>query len=197
MKSIERVSCAAILAGGKSSRMGREKALLEIEGEPLIRRTARVLRRVFAQIVVVTNTSEIAEAAALPAIGDLHADKGPLGGIHAALSHYGEPTFVVACDLPFLTVDFLRFLTENFEGEALVPRSPQGLEPLHAIYAPGCLPVFERFLQETKVPSLRRVLEQVDARVLESEVASRFGARFDNWNTPDDVAAASTRLPDT
>ncbi len=121
-----KVECAAILAGGKSSRMGSEKALLQFESQPLIAHIARILKPIFPRICVVTNSLEVASAAQLPAIRDEFVNRGPLGGIHAALQHFKAPTFVVACDMPFLSAPFIEYLNQNFDGDALVPLSEGG-----------------------------------------------------------------------
>ena len=186
-----RVTRAAILAGGRSSRMGRDKALLPFNNQPLVAHIAQILAPIFDEVIVVTTNPQIAEAADLPAVADTFLARGPLGGIHAALSHFGAPTFVVACDMPHLNAAFIRHLTEDFEGAARVPLSNDGFEPLHAIYAPACLPTFERYLQlEGKMPSMRRVLEKVGASWITPEIARSFDGElkmFDNWNTPADV----------
>lgn len=185
------VHCAAILAGGKSSRMGTEKALISYLNQPLIARIIRILRPIFADICVVTNKPEVAAAAGLAAVPDQFENRGPLGGIHAAIQHFQAPTFVVACDMPFLCGDFIAFLTQNFAGDALVPLGESGFEPLHAIYSPLCGPVFENHLrQEAKMPSLRRVLEEVETRYVPLEMARLFDVDlrcFTNWNTPEEA----------
>ncbi len=184
---------AAILAAGKSSRMGRDKALIPFNGQPLIAHIAQILAPIFAQTIVVTANPQIAEAANLPAIADQFPSRGPLAGIHAALKHFNAPTFVVACDMPHLNADFIRYLAADFDSDAgaLVPLSDDGFEPLHAIYAPVCLPTFERYLaNEGKMPSMRRVLEEVGAQWIAPEVVREFDAdlrMFANWNAPADI----------
>ncbi len=186
------VRCAAILAGGKSSRMGREKALLPFENKPLIARIAEILTPIFPQICVVTSKIEVADAANLPMVRDRFPNRGPLGGIHAALSHFEAPTFIVACDMPFLNADFMRFLAQNFNGVALVPQNDGGFEPLHAVYAPQNIPIFESHLRGAeRMPPLRSILQEIDAQWVSVEVARRFDPAlkcFSNWNTPQDAA---------
>ncbi len=188
----QKIECAAILAGGKSSRMGTEKALLRVENQPLIGLVAAVLKPIFPKICVVTNKHEIARAARRPAVGDRFENRGPLGGIHAALDHFRAPTFVVACDMPFLCAEFITYLANHFEGDALVPRSDNGFEPLHAIYSPRCSPIFEDLLaSEDKMPSMKRVLEGIDTRFVPIEIARGFDPNlrgFINWNNLEDVA---------
>ena len=185
------VTRAAILAGGESSRMGRDKALLPYDGAPLIARIARILAPIFPQIIVVTANPNIAAAADLPPVADTFIGRGPLGGIHAALSHFSAPTFVVACDMPHLNADFIRFLCADFDGIARVPLSENGFEPLCAVYAATATPLFAEVLRgEGKMPPLRRVLEEMGADWIAPEIARSFDANlkmFDNWNVPADI----------
>ena len=185
------VQRAAILAGGNSTRMGRDKALLPFGETTLISHLAQILAPIFADIIVVTANVEIARAADLNAVADQFPHRGPLAGIHAALAHFQQPTFIVACDMPNLNADFIRFLARDFDGPARVPLSENGFEPLHAVYAPSCLPTFERYLKtDGKMPPLRRVLEEVGATWIDVEVARRFDAdltMFENWNRPADM----------
>lgn len=180
--------------------MGREKALLELDNQPLIARIAAILTPIFPQICVVTNNLEVARAANLPAISDRYENRGPLGGIHAALSHFAAPTFVVACDMPFLCADLIAFLSQNFSSAALVPLGEGGFEPLHAIYGPECAPVFESFLRgEGKMPPFRRVLERVETKFVPLEIARGFDPTtrcFTNWNTPQEASSGS-QWPET
>jgi molybdopterin-guanine dinucleotide biosynthesis protein A len=171
--------------------MGREKALTDWRGMPLIAHVAAILRPIFPQICVVTSKTEVAAAAQLPAILDQFERRGPLGGIHAALSHFEAPTFIVACDMPFLNRAFIEYLSRNFESKALVPLSENGIEPLHAIYDGACLPAFETYLRgEAKTPSLRRVCDEVGARFVSEAVPRAFDPQlrcFSNWNRPEEV----------
>ena len=185
------VTRAAILAGGKSSRMGRDKALLDFRGAPLVAHIARILAPIFPEIIVVTANSAIARAADLPAVADTFCGCGPLGGIHAALSYFEAPTFVVACDMPYLNSDFIRFLCADLDATARVPLSDDGFEPLHAVYAATATATFERYLQiEGKMPPMRRVLQEIGADWIAPEIARSFDENlrmFENWNTPDNI----------
>ena len=172
--------------------MGRDKALLPFNEQPLVAHIAQILAPMFAEIIVVTANAQTAEAAHLPAVADNFPNRGPLGGIQAALKHFGAPAFVVACDMPFLNADFIRHLCADFgDDTARVPLSDEGFEPLHAIYAPSCLPIFERYLRlDGKMPSLRRVLQEVSASWVGAAVTREFDGElkmFENWNTPEDV----------
>lgn len=172
--------------------MGRDKALLELDGEPLVRRTANRLEPLFERLIVVTSREEVARAARLESVADVQANKGPLAGIEAALAYFEQPTFIVACDLPFLNADLIRFQCGVWRPEldALVAQSNHAVEPLHAVWSNSTLEVLRSLLKEERPPSLRRVLRDLNVATLSIEDARRFDSElrcFENWNTPDDV----------
>lgn len=126
-----------VLTGGESSRMGRDKALLELGGEPLVVRTARVVERAAGNATVV-GRPETFQSLHLDAIRDDWPGAGPLGGIATALRATEAPwNLIVACDLPYLTKAWLDFLIKSALGsqaDALVPMNERGAEPLCAMY---------------------------------------------------------------
>ncbi len=141
---------AVILAGGKSRRMGRDKALLDFGGEALIRRVYRILEKDFDNVLISANDVEAYEFLGVPIIQDIYEAGGCLAGIHAGLSHSGsESCFFAACDMPFINVDLVRYMSGFAEDhDIVVPLSRNGLEPLHAFYSRSCLPHIERQLAE-------------------------------------------------
>ncbi len=140
---------AAILAGGRSRRMGGNKALLPYRGKPLIALVFETLRFLFENIFLVTNDPEPFDFLPCPKIPDRVPGKGPIAGIDAALSHSQTPfVLVVGCDAPFLSPRLLQLLVEKTEGSDLViPCGPRGPEPLCAVYGKGCLPLIEESLR--------------------------------------------------
>jgi molybdopterin-guanine dinucleotide biosynthesis protein A len=185
------VQHAAIIAGGASRRMGREKALLQVEGELLVARTAGTLRPHFADVIVITARPEVAAAAGATAVADLFHGKGPLAGIHAALKHFQQPIFCVACDMPYLNAGLIRFLCAQLEDEdAVVPRVAGRLQPLHATYSPRALPAIEGALGRDRVPPFEALMAGWRVRWIEEDEVTRFDPllrSFENWNTPQDV----------
>src|SRR5262245_31299695 len=93
---------AVILAGGKSSRMGQNKALLLIEGKTLIERIRELLSKIFSQVVVSTASQNAYPRLELPEVVDRYPETGPLGAITSVLESGLSPIFCVACDMPFL-----------------------------------------------------------------------------------------------
>jgi molybdopterin-guanine dinucleotide biosynthesis protein A len=126
-----------VLAGGASSRMGRDKALMELGGLPLIVRAAKLLEPLVGPPIVIAPAGRYQELG-LPIVPDDHAGFGPLGGIATALRLAASPwNLVVGCDLPFLTAEWLGYLIERAKAsaaDAVLPENERGLEPLCAMY---------------------------------------------------------------
>src|SRR3972149_1031162 len=102
---------AAILAGGKSSRMGTDKALLKIGDAAFIERIARTARSVFERVILISDANEKYSSLPLPIYLDLFPQCGPLGGLHSALVHSSTPyVFVTPCDLPLITAAMIQEL---------------------------------------------------------------------------------------
>jgi len=138
-----------ILAGGKNRRMGgREKALLELEGESILERTLRILRPLCAELLVVTNTASCYLDKTWALVGDIFPHKGPLGGIHSGLFYARYPhIFVVACDMPFLSEALIAHLLSKAKNhDIVVPVVDGKYQPLHAVYGKSCLPRIENLL---------------------------------------------------
>jgi len=139
---------AVILAGGKSVRMGRNKALLEFGGETLIERLYRTLKEVFREVLISVNDPEAYAFLDAPVVRDIYEDGGSLAGVHAGLSHCrAESCFFLACDMPFVEVGLIRYL-ERYAADydIVIPVSRSGLEPLHSFYSRRCLPYIEEQL---------------------------------------------------
>jgi molybdopterin-guanine dinucleotide biosynthesis protein A len=131
-----------ILAGGRSSRMGSNKALLPFRGGRFIEAIHRQLRTLFAEVLLVTNTPEQYGFLDCPMVLDLHPGMGALAGLQAGLLHSGTPhIFAVACDMPYLDDTLIRTLSERrHRADVVIPEGPHGPEPLHAVYGRTCLP---------------------------------------------------------
>ena len=168
-----------MLVGGRSRRMGRDKALLPFRGGTLAAALADSVRKAAGDAVLVGN----------PAIGgipDLYPGEGPLGGILTALHHTSaEWNLIVACDMPRVTADLLRRLLNRAEAagcDVLLPHSPRGRpEPLCAVYRRSARESIEmRF--RTGVRKVTMALEELDVCHLEVTEA----VPFQNVNTPED-----------
>ncbi len=199
---------AAVLAGGQSRRMGRDKALLPLRpGDPPLAATVIARARLVADEVFVVARDRPAYAAfGVPVVPDLEHDAGTLGGIATALhASANEHCLVLACDLPFLNAALLRWLaTEPRDYDALVPRLPgesrQGgkfvFQTLHAIYGKGCLPVIQRRLTEGR-RQIVGFFDEVRLRPVDADVIAAIdpGFRsFFNANTPEAAEEARQLL---
>jgi len=140
-----------VLAGGKSRRMGSDKALLPFGGRPLGAWVAHRVQDVCGSAAVVGDPAKYS-AWGFRVVEDIFPDAGPLGGIHAALSDSeADLNLIVGCDMPYVSEDFLRALieiAEQTEADGVVPTSPEfGYEPLCAVYKAACLEPVERALR--------------------------------------------------
>jgi molybdopterin-guanine dinucleotide biosynthesis protein A len=189
-------ACGVILAGGQSSRMGANKALLEVGGEPLIERLARRFTRWFEQVVVVTNTPELFQFLGLPMVSDRLPGLGPLVGLEAGLTASRfEHAFFAACDMPFVSEDLVRYLLAQApDHDIVVPRMGGEFEPMHAVYTRTCLPVIAANLEARRL-RLLALFDAVRVRVVEEAEVRQFGdpeRLFFNCNTPADLTQART-----
>lgn len=160
---------AFIIAGGRSRRFGRDKALFPVEGVPLIERVISVLGGIFAEISIIADDHGRFSGLGLPCHADIVKGWGPLGGIYTAL-HHARPggCFVVACDMPFLSGPLIRAMAGLTAGsDVLIPYLNGNYEALHAFYSPGCLEPVGQSIQRGE----RRVVsffEEVAVRRVES-----------------------------
>jgi molybdopterin-guanine dinucleotide biosynthesis protein A len=157
-----------VLVGGKSLRMGRSKALLELNGRPLAVRAADLLRP-YVSATTFVGSPEQSILAGITMLTDLFPERGPLGGICTALekSHCDWNLFL-ACDMPFVEGSFLRFLAERAlesAADAVVPKTSQSLEPLCAAYHRRCLPAIRRTL-ETSPAGVVDALKQLRVEII-------------------------------
>lgn len=188
-------ACGVILAGGRSSRMGQNKALLHLQGETLVARQARKFQAWFQQTVLVTNEPERYQALSLPMVPDRHPGGGPLAGIEAGLGISEFPwAFVAAVDLPFLERGLVDRLWVNTSGHlAVVPR-PQGQwEPTCAFYHRDCRPVISEMLEAGRQRAYL-LYETVAVKAVEGDGLAGLPADrlFFNVNTPSDLAQAES-----
>lgn len=187
----------AVLVGGKSRRMGRDKALLAVGGQPLLQRVVEALREVTDELLLVGVGAERYAWLGGRAVDDLVPGGGPLAGIYTALSVARHShCLVVACDMPFLNTDLLRYMRQQAMGwDAVVPRlRGWWLEPLHAVYARSCLKPAERMLESGNLCILD-LFPLVRTRYLETHEVALFdpgGRSFVNLNTLTDLALVQT-----
>jgi molybdopterin-guanine dinucleotide biosynthesis protein A len=189
-----------VLAGGGSTRFGRDKALAEIGGKPMVVRMCELLRGVLNEVTVVAAPEKYLGLGP-QIVADRWPGEGPLGGIITALRTTEaedaacEWNIILSCDMPFLTVDWMKFLTvraAKSKAQVVVPKSTYGLEPLCACWRTDSV----NALQEAFEGGVRKVteaLKRVTTEVLDVRDWKRFdsaGRLFWNMNTPADYEEA-------
>ena len=187
-----------ILAGGKNSRMGVNKAFLEIDGTRLIDSTLKIYRGIFAEIIIVTNDPlsyiEFTDAAV---VTDIYKGKGPLCGIYTGLFYSKNPyAFVSACDMPHLNKSFIDYLVSQADQhDVIVPETTDGYQPLHAIYSRNCLPSVKRLLllDKLKITGFYRDMRVLSIGEEQIRPFNPDGRLFKNLNTPEDVEKVNRR----
>ncbi len=183
-----------LLAGGRSARLGRDKAFLQVNGQFLIERILRRLGQISEETIIVANEVDRYEQFEGIVITDVSPGKGALGGIFSGLTRASNHhSLVVACDMPFLNVSLLRYMQGlAADYDVVIPRVGGLTEALHAIYSKNCLPFIERQLQ---MGDLRIVhfFPQVRVRYVEQEEIETFDPEhlsFLNINSQEDLDRA-------
>jgi len=180
-----------ILSGGKSIRMGENKAFIEIDGIPIIQRIHTLFKNLFQEIIIVSNEKDLFLNLESKVYSDLFPQRGVLGGLYTGLFFSSfSYSFCVACDMPFLKETVIEYLIKNIEGyDVIVPRTPDGLQPLHAIYSKNCLGPIKEIIAQEKY----RVLDfypMVRVKIIEEKELSSLdpvGESFININTPEQL----------
>ncbi len=182
-----------MLAGGESKRMGKNKALLEINGMTMIESGFQVLSSIFDEVILITNSPEEYDFLGCRKFSDIHIGYGSIAGIHSALSAAAnDRIFAVACDMPFINSELVRIICNNSAGyDATVPLNSEGSpEPLHAVYAKSALNEISRMIseEEKKITMLfERTITNFISPVAYSHIHESEKS-FCNANTPDEFS---------
>jgi molybdopterin-guanine dinucleotide biosynthesis protein A len=181
-----------ILAGGKNSRMGTNKAFLEIGGTRLIDRTILLLKEIFEEIIVVANSPLQYSEHGVTVVTDFFKDSGPLSGIYSGLFFSANShAFVCPCDMPFLDGRLIEYMVKfTADYDILVPYVGNGYyQPLHAIYGKRCLTIAKKMLEKgnMKIADMYKALNVllITPNVIDLFDPSR--RMFININTHEDV----------
>jgi molybdopterin-guanine dinucleotide biosynthesis protein A len=179
-----------ILAGGQGSRMGADKAFLQFGGSTLLERAIATLRPV-CDVVIIGDPTKFSSYGTV--IEDVYKGRGPLAGIHAALTHSSaELNLMLAVDMPMVSSDLLAFLfAAGASTDALVtvPHSARGFQPLCAVYRRPFATAAEQALKAGK-NKIDALFSEIPVRVIEGEelTAAGFSEQvFVNLNTPEDL----------
>lgn len=189
-----------VQAGGGSSRFAKDKALVELCGETMLARTAKLVAMACGSLRIVAPLGKYSLAPDV-VLADRYPGEGPLGGIVTAistlptLSPRAEWALILGCDMPFLTLDFLAFLQKQTEAsfaQVIVPQSASGLEPLCAVWHVSALAVLQAAF-DSLVRKVTEAMKTLTIEVLDETAWKRFDTHnrlFWNMNTPEDYEEA-------
>jgi len=182
---------AFVLAGGKSTRMGSDKAFVVLDGEPLLHHALQAVRAVTDQVMIVGLKSKFSSYA--PVVEDIVIERGPLGGIHAALmSTATDLNLVLAVDLPFIEPAFLKYLcnrAQETQALVVVPRAAGGWQPLCAVYRKEFGTLAEKALAAGR-NKIDPLFADVSVAAIDEQEITHAGfslAMFRNINTREDL----------
>ncbi len=184
-----------VLAGGENRRMGVDKAFLKINGIPMVEHILRTFKGIFDEIIIVTNAPRQYTAYDVMVVTDAFDKRGPLTGIYSGLlSTKDEYNFVVACDMPFLSAGLISYMMGLTTGyDVVLPRIGTLLEPLHAVYHRGLLPLIESRIQKD-ARQIRKIFVKSRVRYVTEEEIDRYDRErrsFINLNTPSEYKEAT------
>ncbi|MFZ5801365.1 MAG: molybdenum cofactor guanylyltransferase [Candidatus Omnitrophota bacterium] len=192
---------AAVLAGGENSRMGgAKKAFIKVNGAFIIQHTLEILKAIFEEIILVTNSTEDFKSYQDRAIitQDIIKNSGPLGGIHSALSKTSKTAvFFVACDMPFLQKETIFKQAEYFNGnnyDCLLARVGTQVEPLHAVYKKNIAVKIKDFLKNQGDLSIKGFLTTLNVGYWDLADNSFNRNIFSNLNTREDLQRAGGQV---
>ena len=177
-----------VLAGGKSSRMGRSKALLPFKGKPLVELCLARLSEIFSRVILSVNQDDAFSHLTTERIVDRYVETGPMGGIASVLESGQAKIFCAACDMPFLNKSLIEYLSTFADCDAVIPVWKGRPEVLHAIYSNTVLPSFQSALHQSRFRIMDALMESNIRYVHEEEIRRMDpqGLSFQNVNTPAD-----------
>lgn len=177
-----------ILAGGRGTRIGEvNKALLPIGNETMLTRILENLSPLFDEIIVVAKEIEPFIHYPVRVIIDEYPGCGPISGIHAGLkASVDQHNLVLACDLPMIRIELVKFLLKNAKQDVTIPQVGEYLEPLVAVYAKRILPLVEGFIKVGNFKVIN-LLRKLDVEIIPESIVRQFDPElrsFVNVNSP-------------
>ena len=171
--------------------MGINKAFIQVEGVPIIKRIHDLFRELFQEVIIVTNEKDLFSNFDSKIYSDLIPGKGALGGLYTGIffsSFYHS--FCVACDMPFIKKSLVQYLVENMDdADVIVPRTKDGLQPLHAIYSKNCVDPIRNSIDEGK-SKIIDIYCQVKVKIVDEKdflCLDPGRESFINVNTPEEL----------
>lgn len=191
-------STAIILAGGKSSRMGTNKALLTIDGKTVIERIVEDLKPIVNNMIIVTNSFEEYEFLNIPMVEDEWKGIGPLAGIHAGLTaSKTEKNILVACDMPFISPRLASILLDQLSDyEAVVPEISGQLHPLFAVYHRDIRGKIKNAIERGQL-RIRSIFNAIHVKIIKEADLMNLGFQIEesalfNMNHPEEYEKAKS-----
>jgi molybdenum cofactor guanylyltransferase len=171
-----------ILAGGKSTRMGKNKSLLFLNGKTVIERVVNLMKSVFTQVIIISNTPKDYSFINIPIFKDIYEYKGPLAGIHSGLyNSKTEANFIISCDIPLMNEKMIKYIVDYKTNEPITVCKADGFtQQLVGKYSRAILPVAEELLrvntteicyqtQTKRKCAVLSLLDKVGVKIIEAE----------------------------
>jgi len=177
--------------------MGQNKPFLQIEGSPIINRTYGLFQRIFDEVIIVTNQQELYRIFNTRICKDLFANAGVAGGLYTGLFFSSFlHSFCVGSDMPFLKDSVIEYLIRSIEDyDVVVPRTKDGLQPLHAVYSKSCLEPIKKMIDDRRYRIIdfykyvrTKIIDEVEFISLDPQRES-----FVNINTPEELVHIKQR----
>ena len=197
-----------ILAGGKSSRMGTNKALLKLGEKSVIEKLADKMKELFSEVIIIANTPEEYNFLSIPIFKDIYEYKGPLAGIHSGLIHSStKQNFIISCDIPLMTRKMIEYIVNYKSAHPItVCRADGFIQQLAGRYSKDVIPSAEKILQQDisetrnneqkkRRCSVLRLIEEVGTEIIDAEGLSFYGKNiFMNMNNRQDYEAITALM---
>jgi|SRR5690554_587953 len=163
------ITTGVILAGGRSSRMGENKALLSVNGEKIIELIATRLRKLFKSVIIISNTPDDFNFLGLKIFEDIYPGLGPLAGIHSGLvNSKEEKNFIISCDLPLISEEAIKYISEyDSEKPAIIFRKNEQLQYLCGVYKKDLIPLLEDSLKRKEL-RLFDLMKKINPEIVEA-----------------------------
>jgi len=178
---------AIILAGGKSSRMGEDKGLMLLNGEPMVQKIFNVVKEITDTILIISNNKEY-EQFGYQVFEDEIKDKGPIAGIYTGLLHTSTPkNLLLSCDVPFVQVELLKELiklSDNFD--ITIPQKDNKTHQLIGVIDKSCLTSLKNNIDNNQL-KLKTAYEALNLKVIDADQFDK--KMFTNINSKDDIKA--------
>lgn len=195
------IVASIVLAGGLSSRLGREKCAEVIAGKSLIERVIGRLSSLSSEVLIVISQNQSRSPIFYPkakTVVDIYPGKSSLGGIYTGLTQSTcFHNLAVACDMPFLNPELLRYMTNlSSDFDVVIPRIGDQMEPLHAVYSKNCIDHMERLLDQGDL-KITNFFDAVRVRYVEEDELDMFDPgrlSFFNINSRADLERATALL---